>query len=238
MASPSPDGSPVVLVNQGATTTLVLPGLTTSVANDLIEVFVALQSLVSPSPAATVSSVTSAHLTFTKRVSHADASAALMSGEIWWARASGTLSSEVITVQLSNLQAGAAIAAQAFQNASNTKFDPNASLPAVADGQNIPSVTGVSTTLADDLLLYHMITSTQPGTAVPAGFTSLVSQTDFTDSRNFCTQVIAYQSVSSTQSNITVSGGTVGANEWDVIVDALTSDVFTVIPHSQGMIVG
>src|ERR1700676_1550199 len=70
--------------------------ISTTVANDLILVAVGLEG---SGTQQSVSSVTSSHLTFTKRAS-IQGSSGKMDVELWEARASGTLSSESITVTL------------------------------------------------------------------------------------------------------------------------------------------
>ncbi len=222
MTSPSLDGSAVVKVaNPANVSSYVLPGLTTSVSNDMILVFVSWQNQASPK--ALTTNVTSSHLTFAKRSAKIDAGND-HAVEIWWARASGTLSSEVITVTWDNAVAGAAICAQAIQNA--TGWDTNSSLPKTGGTSTMPgTVSGVSTDNANDLLIYAMTTTTQPGSSFPppTGYTVIIEQTNFNDIANFATQVVGCLSVSATQSSITVTGGGTGSAGWSLIVDALSN---------------
>jgi len=239
MASPSPDGVAVVSPNNTGSP-IVLGGLTTSVPNDMILVLV---GTMANAPVPVVTSVSSANLSFTLRARHEDDSLSPGAAvEEWWARASGTLSSEVITVSFgSGAPAGIVVAAQAFQNVSSTKFDPNVSLPAPGGGGFPPAtVAGMSTTLADDLLLYIALINNSGGSGAPtapSGWTNFVSTNNFA-SAPILGFVASYLSVSSTQSSLSATATAPNGNHYAAIGDALTSDVFTVIPHSQGMIVG
>lgn len=232
MASPSVDGA-AVTATQGAGTSKALPALTTAVANDLIVVFVAVsQNATVP----TVTSVSSSHLTFNKRANHQHPSGSPNTQtEIWTARASGTLASEVITVSLSGAPDCWVIAAQAFQNVVTANFDPNASLPAVSDGSGATSCSGVSTTNPDDLLIGSWSFTSQPAPSPPAGWTTIAGPTSLLGG-GFSTLLCAYKSVSLTQSAITVTTAA-GAGNYAEIIDALTNDV-ALLPLHRGVIVG
>lgn len=236
MASPSLDGSAVLVhggVGNGTNITRPLPALTTSVANDLIVVFVAIEQNTPPA----VSSVSSAHLTFTKRSSHVHPAASPnCSTEVWAARVVGTLSSEVITVTLAAGCDAWCIAAQAFQNVAPAKWDPNAAVPAVGDGTGgSTSVSGVSTTNPDDLLFGSWSFTSQPAPAQPSGWTTIASQSEIVQGGSLSSQLVAFLSVSAAQSGVTVTSGGVG--NYAAVIDALTSDV-SLLPAHFGVIVG
>lgn len=232
MSSPSVDGSGVT-GTQGSGTSKALPALTTSVANDLIVLFVAVSA---NGTVPTVTSISSAHLTFNKRTNHSHASASPNTQtEIWTARASGTLSSEVITVTLSGAPDCWVIAAQAFQNVATAIFDPNISLPAFGDGSNATSVSGVSTTNSNDLLIGSWSFTSQPAPSPPSGWTTIAGPTSLLGG-GFSTLLCAYLSVSAPQSAITVTTAA-GAGFYAEIIDALTADA-VIRPMHQGVIVG
>lgn len=220
MASPSLDGS-AVLATAGNATSKALPALTTAVANDLILVVISISQNTLPD----VSSVTSANLTFTRRSQHKHPAAAPnTSVEVWQAVASGTLTNEVITATLSAAPDCWCLSAFGIQSYNVAKWDPNVSLPAVGDGSGATSISGVSTTNLDDLLLACYGFTSQPAPAVPSGWTSVASQTSFLGG-GFSSQLVAIKSVSLAQSNLTLTTTSGGA--YSVIVDAITNDAVT-----------
>lgn len=232
MASPSLDGTAVLGV-VGSATSKALPALTTAVANDEILVCVSIsQNATVPN----VASVSSAHLTFNFRSRHQHPSGSPNCAvEVWAARATGTLTSEVITVTLNAAPDCWCVAAQAFQTVSSGVWDPNGSLPASGDGGGATSVSGVSTSNPDDLLVGVWAFTSQPAPAVPSGWTSIASQTSFLGG-GFSSQIVACLSVSSLQSAITVTTSA-GAGNYAETIDALTADT-SIKPINFGVIVG
>jgi hypothetical protein len=199
--------------------------LTTAVANDLILVLVGIEG---GSVQGTVSSVTSSHLTFTKRWGFTFATGK-MRLELWWARASGTLSSEVITTTLAGTsQDGWCNAIQAFQNCNsfNNGFDPNGALPGNQGGGGSAGATptcNVSTTNADDLLLAMYTGNNNPATAQPSGYTSICNFVDFSAGL-FSNLSWCYKSVSTTQSAVAQNWASGSTQDYQLAGDALTAD--------------
>lgn len=233
MASPSPDGA-AVTKTFGNTATAVLPALTTTVSND--DIFVVVASTQN-TPVPSITTVTSAHLTFAFYARHEHPSASPSCAvEVWHAKAVGILTSEVITVNVSAPESGGLAAAFGMQGCTSKVFDPNGSLPASADGTGATTISGVSTTLLDDLLVIVQAFTSQPAPPGPSTWTSLVNTTDFSGG-SFSSLNVFYKSVSAAQSGLTITSAT-GAGNYAELVFALTSDVVTVNPASQAIIVG
>jgi hypothetical protein len=135
--------------------------------------------------------------------------------EEWYAASSSPLSSATITATLSSADTSATwIAVFGLSNANTASpFDPNVSVPATSSGTT-PSTT-ISTTGANDLLLFGC--AAYAG-GVPLGFTGLYSNS-FSDEQG---EFLAYQSVTSTQSSLSTSCGTnsYGAQISDAVVAA------------------
>ena len=203
------DGSVSVSAN-GATS--VTASLTTAKGPDVIVAFV---TIYTGSSAITVSSVTSAHLTFVKR--GAVNNVGYESIEEWYALSASALSGETVTVKFS---AGAYATGTIFGiSGANTAtvFDPSSTLPKTATGESgtAPTIAGASTTNPNDMIISAYGT---PGSAdsvtAGSGFTMIYHGHS---PQNFGSE---YEVVSSTQSGLTVrfTGGT---NFWAGIADAI-----------------
>lgn len=216
--SPSQDGAAVTGVFHPTDVNGALAGLSTAVSGDLI-ICTYTYDQNAPLPSATAP--TSANLTFTLRKRSASSGTdPRVAVETWQARATGTLSSEVITGHITGADAWC-FSAVAFQNANASPFDPNASLPAITSGTGATSISGVSSTNLDDLLLGFWAFNNQPAPSIPSGWTSVAAFTSFLGG-GFSTQLIASLSVSAAQSGLTITTGSAG--NYATIIDALTSD--------------
>lgn len=213
MTSPSPDGAAVV--GQFTTTNTKSLSLTTTVANDLIVAAVALEN---PGGVPTVSTMTSAHLTFTKV---GTVKTAVLDIEVWTARASGILTSESITVTTTTNVDSAAFAVFGLQNC--TGLDANVSLPASNSATGTSgSVSGISTSNANDLLMLFYMTNQPTNPGVGAGQTSFVNQTNGSGGL-WAGQEIDYKSVSALQSSITLATATGSSEPWAALVLAFAN---------------
>jgi hypothetical protein len=180
--SPAIDGSAVTAVGSGHT--LALPGLTTTVAGDVIVV-----NTINNYGGAV--SVTSPHLTFTPRVNPAYGADEI--GE-FYAISPGTLSSEVITITCVNSAGYLSACAFAVKGVNPGPFDLNSSLPATSGSAPVT----ISTTAANTMILgaFRQATVTSPGAA--SGFT-LISGANY-----LCSE---YKIESTAQSGLSVGDG-------------------------------
>lgn len=188
-------------------TTFILPGLTTTQANDVIVVGVTVNG------GAPVASVTSPNLTFSLR---ATTNSGSNDAEEWTAIASSILSSEVITISFAGggayISAGAAVAF-AVKN-STTAFDSNVALPVFNTTAADPAFSTTSpNTLAYGILRFSGAT---PTASAGAGWTGIYNPTG----EAFLAQ---YEIFSSPQSGTTCVVGTGTNNENGAIVDALVA---------------
>lgn len=179
------DGSGHIGTAVGTSTTV---NLTTSVANDVIIVVVTVNDV-------TVSSVTASNisgLTLRKRQAISGGGFYI---EEWYGVASGTLSSETITINFSGTTSLATIDAFGISGAdTSTIFDSNGALP---DGQTT-SHCSITTSNADDFLIgCYRLAGTTPTEGT--GWTK-ISGADY--------QLTEYKIVSATQSAIDVPIGT------------------------------
>lgn len=205
------DGTPVHKnVTSGSSTTL--PGLTTASAGDLICVVCTINNTY-------VTSVTSANVTFSKRVDQLVSNGICSSSptnsclSFWSGVASGALAGEIITVTLNASTGFMTCDAFAIQNQAG--FDTNVALPTVGNlGSNVPIAT-ISTSNANDMLLglYRMSTTASP--AAGTGWTA-ISGADY--------QLVEYQKVTATQTNATAPLGGGASDESAGIGDAVKSN--------------
>ena len=141
--------------------------------------------------------------------------------EEWYAIASSTLSSTLITATLSSPDSAATWIAVFGVSGANTAspFDPNVSLPAASAGTS-PSTT-ISTSDSSDALLYACAAG---GGGVAPGFTSVYSNTYPPDQNEY----VGYKGVSSTQTGLVTSCGTnaYGAEITDALVAATGANVY------------
>ncbi|MBF6560549.1 MAG: hypothetical protein IVW56_09680 [Candidatus Binataceae bacterium] len=140
---------------------------------------------------------------------------------MWYADATSALSAAAITITAGGISTAALeISSYAFgvyNGGSAIGWDANSSLPAHANGTSgNPSVSGVSTTSAVDLLL---------GFVVGAGAGTVTAGTGFTVLTGYKTAPVCaaeYQNVSSAQSSIAV-GVTLSTASWIMVAAALTT---------------
>lgn len=229
MASPSLDGVAVNSNTFSITTSHAL-SLSTSVANDAILCFVSVEGHAQ----ANVTSVTSANLTFTRRFKFQN-TLGTVGCELWVAQASGTLSSENITVLLDSSPDGWSFSLAAFQNVNVALWDPNGSLPGNSTGGGSsganPTVSGISTTNADDLVLCFAGGNAEFQPTLPSGYTSIGASTNF-DSGGFSSLSWGYLSESSPQSGLSQVWASGSTQDYVIAADALTND--TVVTGVSG----
>jgi hypothetical protein len=211
------------------TNTTALPGLSTTQSPDTVIVIV---SYGNTSGSPTVSSITSSHLTFSKRgaVTNPTSGAHGATIELWAASASSTLSAEVITVNWSSNIDAASVVAQAVTGLFSTTnpYDNHAGLPASAFNTTsvTPPVVTFSTAQSDDLLWYFALSTNgnAQGGFTPSGWTSLVAVNN-PSGINYAYLGVWYQSVSVPQSGATVvNTEPSGDVSYTGLVDALTAD--------------
>jgi hypothetical protein len=200
--------------------------LTTSTANVII-LTVHNQKVAS---AQTVSTVTSSHLTWARRTSDAWVDTVTVFAdenmEIWWAHASGPLSSEVITVTLTGAIDDASMVAFGVTNCATptAPWDSNGAVPAFAD--NVSSspanvtVSGVSTTSTSPMVIGFIATGGSYSPGIPTGTTSIASVRNVGGSTGYSYSSAFYHNYSSALSSAsfttTSTSGNVG-----MIIDAL-----------------
>lgn len=196
--------------------------LTTTQPNDWIGIWVS----GSPNLSAVVSGISSANTTGWNSRSlgffNAGGSADIL-GEMWYGRATGILTSEVITVNLSsggNEIAAVAIGFSGFQSGITCPFDSNGALPSVNSGPQatIPNGT-ISTSNRHNYLLFANFVS---GSAnqVLSGYTELQYV------NNGPVQIVVLgQPTTLPQSSVTNTMGNTNANPWVTISDSWTSEL-------------
>jgi Protein of unknown function (DUF2793) len=171
--------------------------LTTTLTNDIICVCFSIGG-------GSITSVTSPGLTFTQRSSQSG-----QGGEIlmWTALSTGALTGAVITFEFSGDNF---FQCAAFGVNGATGFDPNGDLPLSASSGTL----SLSTTDANDFIIFLSGGGFGGGDATPGGFTEIYSD-------NFDGQAISvsYQRVNAPQSGVSFS---VPAN-YDLILDALAA---------------
>ncbi len=142
--------------------------------------------------------------------------------EEWYAVASSPLSSASVTATLSSSDSAATWIAVLGVSGGNTAspFDSSLSLPATSSGTS-PSAT-ISTSNANDMLLYGCAANAG---GIAAGFTSIYSNTYPPDQNEY----VGYEAVSATQTNLVTSCGTnsYGAQITDAVVGSYGgADIF------------
>jgi flagellin-like protein len=203
--------------------------LTTTRSNDVVVVAINNEDATNAA-VTTVSSVTSPGLAFSLRSSKTAASPTYQDLEVWYSVAASPISSATITVTLLGSTDAASIIAFGVSGANTvTPWDPNVALPATATGNPAaaPSVSGVSTTTANDFILGIQ----GNGNGVSAAATdetsgsafSLIKNNDNIGGTNAESAAAEYQVVSARQSGVSVAFGTVTlANDyWTMIADAI-----------------
>lgn len=174
----------------------------------------------------TVSSVTSAHLTFAKRSSVAHVNGGSIDTnhqelEIWWAYSAGALTSEVVTVVSSGTPTDGSIALIECKGVTNpsSPWDTNLSIPrsnTASVGSSTASVSGVSTDSSSPIvLLFAGATQTAP--SAWSGFTQMTSFGNF--GTIFSIQRHYYEAFAAKQTGQTYTAAT-NTFDWMVIADA------------------
>jgi len=224
MTSPSVDSSGAGTRNNWSSSSSSTVTVSTSTSNGLCVLVIGYET-----PGATqphVTSVTSSHLTFTKYANYAPGSTNKVAVEIWTAPISGTLSSEVITVNTSvNVDDGCIIGFGVNGCYSNAApFDNNIGLPATNYGIGNPIVT-YSTSQADDLLLFTQCgDKATSGGSNPVGWTTVATASN-SGAALFCGLGVFVKSVSSAQIIQAVTNPTGAINSDSVaLVTAFTAD--------------
>lgn len=205
--------------------TLLTPALTATLTNDIIVAAIFLEQLPTGT-APTVSSVSGGGLTWTKRSSKSGllrASNNPCDLEIWWALSTGIFSGTItITPSVSIDNAACSVFGVNGANTSSP-WDANVALPANAEGNtgtaNAVTVSGVSTTNANTMLLQFMGGVNSTTETAGSGLTLIDSATEAggTYAAAIASQ---YQVVSAAQSGASLSFGT-NFDPWFSIADAI-----------------
>ena len=189
--------------------------LTTWEPNDILVVAVFNENNATGNPA-TVASIVSSGLTFTRRSILSVTNAAGM--EVWWALAATPLLGQSMTITFnSSFDDASSVAFGVAGCYTASPWDSNTSL---AKSANTFTISGFSTSFADDCLVTFVGSASGPGN--PAGFT-VIAATSTVGGIQGSAITTGYETVSSAQSSITLSAatGTFAA----FIADALTADV-------------
>jgi hypothetical protein len=186
--------------------------LTTAITNDIIIAAVKANDF-APSGVPT-----SAHLTFTHRVSINIGGTQPWTSSagigLWYAKAAGTLSSEVITVAFGGTSGFIDIFAFGISGADQTTiFDTDGSLPGANSVAN-SDITVTTSNAIDILLSLYGFSSTSDPTAGAGGWVQIG-----TSSGGFF--LVQYKLVSATQSGADVPIGTGTGNNNQAIIDAV-----------------
>lgn len=193
--------------------------LTTTNSNDVIVLGIWLFN-----SSTTVSSISGGGLTWARRGSPVPQGADGL--EVWWAAAASPLSATVITVNFSGATAASAITAFGVNGANTVSpWDVNASLPKTGTGTGgvAPSVSGVSTTAANTMLLGFSGNNNSNAQTAGASFTLIDTVTTVAGASVASERDV----VSSAQSSISVAFGTSigggGGSLWAMIADAIVA---------------
>ncbi len=218
------------------------PAITTTNSSGVLLVFATAENTGSTAPVMTaptcsvnctgVGTFTKKRSTYNDTSTSCSGSSATVSGatELWTAPYTSTLTASQITPNYTSGVDSGVYAYMAVNGANaTTPFDPNGSLPATAflhtGTATAPSVTGISTTNADDLLVFFAANVANPtvsGVAAVSGWTKYAASTGGSGT-NWESMTQQYKSVSATQSSVTV---TLASNYqcWRMVVWALTAD--------------
>lgn len=197
--------------------------LTTTSTNDVI-VAVCYAEGSAISAARSTSSVSATGLTFSKRASKVDATS---DNEVssWYAIASSTFSGAITCHFNGTLDDGGVVVFGVSGANTTTPWDTSASLPALSTGASTtPSVTGVSTSNANDMILglvgagSGLLNGTSTMTA-GSGFTSTIAKAN----PGGTLQQAEDKIVSATQSSVTINWGSAlnSSDDWSMIGDAI-----------------
>jgi len=179
--------------------------LTTTQANDVIIVMVHCEKTGS---AQTVASVTSPHVTFSKRSSLAFVNTNNSSNqnlEVWWGVAASALSAETITITLSAATDDASYVAFGVSGCNNpsSPWDTNAAMPAsnknATGTASTVTVSGVTTNSSIPMLI-SMFGSSANVVSTISGFTTIASRTN-AGGALFSSILASFENFSNAQSN-------------------------------------
>jgi hypothetical protein len=234
MASPTVDGKAVnSTVAAGATSGTVT--LTTTNANDIIVIAVALENTTAQGSTNKVTSVAKTSGTgtvgsFTQRSASDGNSSngnAFQGLEVWWAVATTALTSAVFTVHSNIATDDMVIVAFGVSGVGSTSapWDPNASLTVANINTSTVATTqtskSTSTTNADDLIVWFSCDTNGVAPAAPTGFSAVESATNALGTLEVSLGVHT-KSVSATQTSQTYTSSS--SASWVVVMDALTAD--------------
>lgn len=217
--------------------------LTTTSANNVIIVCVSTQNT-TVTGAATVSALTVAGgSTMTKRTGQTFTSGAgAQTGNIeeWQGTASGTLTGASVSVTFSTTADSGVIQAFGIAGANTSSpFDANGSLPAINKDQSAlttqPTVSGISTTNANDMLISCMNTQKDATETAGTGYTLIDTQNNTGGAVVDTTAADEFQIVSSTQSSISATFGT-NVEGWGMIVDAIQKAVAAGVTPTRSLL--
>jgi flagellin-like protein len=213
-----------------STTNAAAFGITTVDSNDIIVVLVTNEDTTNH-VLRTVNSVTATGLTFAKRSGGSIGTSPYSDAEVWWALAASPLNTVDITVTLSGATDDCSIVAFGVNGANTASpWDPNASLPKVATATtaSIPSVSGVSTNTANDMILGFTGVLSSADAAFPtetsgSGFALAAPAQVNAGGTGRSEAAAEYKIVSAMQSSITVPFGTTtdAADNWIMVGDAI-----------------
>ena len=226
--------------------TTVAAALTTTKTNDIIVVMVGAE--ITSGASINVASVAGGGLTWAlrKRLQYNAGRRTPpnpQTYEVWWALAPSALSAVSITATFSGAADNATIVAFGVNGAKTlAPWDTNASLPVtntdvIQTDNNPPSVSGVSTTAVNTMLIAGWSNS-NAGPALagpPTGFTEIAFPQESSGS-DWSWQEVSYQIVSAAQSSITETF-VQGRADWGIIADAIQAATppFT---YAQARVIG
>ena len=217
MASPTFDGAATATASTNATATATL---TSTAANDVIVVIAYNEANVAPGAA--VASVTASGLSFVQRsVSNGSSKGSL---EVWWAPAALPLTAKAIAVSWVPNYDDACVIAWAINGCNiASPWDPNVGLPVKGSSSSgAPSLSGVNTTNANDLLI-NLAANMTASLSEPSGWTGR-DQVGNGGGINTANLYSASLSVSSPQSGLSAAwSGLFTGNAGENIIDALTA---------------
>lgn len=200
--------------------------LTTANAADLIVLIVFAEGASKPGFPYSISSVSGAGLTWTKRKAFTSSNGGGQLIEIWYAQAAAILSSQTITFTFSaTLDDFAAFAFGVSGYDTTTPWTTNVSLPATnsASASSDPSVSGCSTSEANTMMIAAAGSSNSGNFSSgsdPSGWSSLGTPPSTINGNLAAEAIGAYQLETSAQTNLTVTFQTAVTN-WVAIVDAI-----------------
>ena len=198
--------------------------LTTTQTNDVVVLLIGCEQ---DAALQTVSSVTSAHLTFTRRggFNGVPGSGNNQSFEIWWAPSAGILTSEVITITLSGATGDAAVVAFSVHGAGSiTSPWDTGSLPVITTGN--PAAAPVFTTLQSNDFIFAATFNGNTGNLDTSAWTTLANVSNG-GGTHFATISSFYEIVSTAQTGVSASLTSGNSNLKIRLVDAITGNITT-----------